>query len=44
MIRDRPVDEILYQDAIRRQQSVEAKQKDAIAKEMQSVPLVSRES
>ena len=42
--RDRPVDEILYQDAIRRQQSIEARQKEAIAKSRETVPLVSRES
>ena len=44
IIRDRPVDELLYQDAKRRQQSIEHRQKEAIAKSHQSVPLVSRES
>jgi len=42
--RDRPVEEILYNDAIRRQQSIEARQKEALAKSTMQVPLVSRES
>jgi hypothetical protein len=42
--RDRPVEEILYQDAIRRQHSIESRQKEAIQKCRESVPLVGRES
>jgi hypothetical protein len=42
--RDRPVEEILYQDAIRRQHSIESRQKEAIQKSRELVPLVSRES
>lgn len=42
--RDRNVEEILYQDAKRRQQSIESRQQEAIAKSHQAVPLVSRES
>jgi phosphoketolase len=45
--RDRPVEDILYQDAIRRQHSIESKQREAVSKTREIANgsgLVSRES
>jgi hypothetical protein len=42
--RDRPIEDILYLDAKRRQASLESKRQAALQKSVQQVPLVGRES